>query len=280
MAEPTLEPYGGKFIMKHALVPATAAEMGMKESKGFGTTGMMAFMLEFDTFEKAMGWFTGPEYAAVLAKRDEVADFKMAVVEAMGGSKAAAEDPRPAEAAPSAPEVAPVAQEVVKCSMRGRRKAPEQKAGRRPQARRVVDFGDHDAGKWVLTSTEYDGSYGIIGGTPVVHEKTGQIQEGLDLLKQEPHRYLSLWYQTDMTSWPTDQQQFSLCERRKQRIVVTESKGAPFTYVESKYHALPDCQVEHGQFTDSMSYAGAPCTEGKQPGTGAGLRRRAGPERH
>lgn len=81
MAEPTLEPYGGKFIMKHALVPEMAAKMGMKESKGFGTTGMMAFMLEFETFEKAMGWFTGPEYAAVTAKRDEVSDFKMAVVE-------------------------------------------------------------------------------------------------------------------------------------------------------------------------------------------------------
>ena len=81
MAEPTLEPYGGKFIMKQALVPEMAAKMGMKESKGFGTTGQMAFMLEFETFEKAMGWFTGPEYAAVLSKRDEVADFKMAVVE-------------------------------------------------------------------------------------------------------------------------------------------------------------------------------------------------------
>jgi len=81
MAEPTLEPYGGKFIMKQALVPEMAAKMGMKESKGFGTTGQMAFMIEFETFEKAMGWFTGPEYAAVLSKRDEVADFKMAVVE-------------------------------------------------------------------------------------------------------------------------------------------------------------------------------------------------------
>jgi len=81
MAEQTLTPYGGKFIMKHALVPAMAAKMGMKESKGFGETGQMAFMLEFDTFEKAMSWFTGPEYTAVLKKRDEVADFKMAVVE-------------------------------------------------------------------------------------------------------------------------------------------------------------------------------------------------------
>jgi len=81
MAEPTLEPYGGKFVMKHALPPPMAAKMGMKESKGFGCTGQMAFMLEFPSFDKAMGWFTGPEYAAVLTKRDEVADFKMAVVE-------------------------------------------------------------------------------------------------------------------------------------------------------------------------------------------------------
>jgi len=81
MAEPTLEPYDGKFIMKHALAPPLAEKMGMKESKGFGETGMMAFMLEFPSFEKAMGWFTGPEYAAVLTKRDEVADFRMAVVE-------------------------------------------------------------------------------------------------------------------------------------------------------------------------------------------------------
>ena len=43
----------------------------------------MAFVLQFPDFEKAMGWFTGPEYAAVLQKRDEVADFKMAVVQAM-----------------------------------------------------------------------------------------------------------------------------------------------------------------------------------------------------
>merc|ERR1719382_1543127 len=81
MAEPTLDPYGGKFAIKHALVPAMAAKMGMKESKGFGTTGQMAFVLQFADFEKAMGWFTGPEYAAVLTKRDEVASFRMAVVE-------------------------------------------------------------------------------------------------------------------------------------------------------------------------------------------------------
>ena len=76
-------PYGGNFVIKHALVPTTAKEMGMKHSRGFGTTGEMAFVLQFVSFEKAMDWFTGPEYAAVLDKRDDVADFKMAVVESL-----------------------------------------------------------------------------------------------------------------------------------------------------------------------------------------------------
>jgi len=86
MAEPTLDPYGGAFAIKYPLVPPMAAKMGLPEakySKGFGTTGQMAFVLQFADFEKAMGWFTGPEYAAVLGKRDEVSDFRMAVVSAM-----------------------------------------------------------------------------------------------------------------------------------------------------------------------------------------------------
>ena len=83
MAEPTLDPYGGKFVIKYPLVAPLAEKMGVKESKGFGTTGQMAFALQFETFDKAMAWFTGPEYAAVLTKRDEVSDFKMAVVQAM-----------------------------------------------------------------------------------------------------------------------------------------------------------------------------------------------------
>merc|ERR1712217_901342 len=84
MAEPTLDPYGGKFAIKHAIAPPLAQKMGMKETKSFGTTGQMAFVLQFANFDKAMGWFTGPEYAKVLEKRDEVADFRMAVVQTMG----------------------------------------------------------------------------------------------------------------------------------------------------------------------------------------------------
>merc|ERR1719498_1381147 len=71
MAHPTLKPYGGKFVIRAAL----------KDAPTFGKTGMVAFALQFESFEKATAWFTGPEYAAVLKKRDEVAAFRMAVVE-------------------------------------------------------------------------------------------------------------------------------------------------------------------------------------------------------
>lgn len=82
IAEPTLDGYEGKFIMKHAIPPPIAEKMGMKETKSFGTTGDLAFMLQFPDWDKAMGWFTGPEYAAVISKRDEVSDFRMAVCQA------------------------------------------------------------------------------------------------------------------------------------------------------------------------------------------------------
>ena len=99
MAEPTLDPYGGTFAIKYPLAPPMAAKMGMKETKTFGTTGMMAFVLKFPDFEQAMGWFTGPEYAAVLTKDDEVADFKMAVV----GAGPAAMAPATAAPPPATP---------------------------------------------------------------------------------------------------------------------------------------------------------------------------------
>ena len=83
MAEPTLAPYGGSFMIKHAIAPPMAEKMGMKVTKSTGTTGQMAFVLQFDDFDKATGWFTGPEYAGVIEKRDQVADFNMAVVGAM-----------------------------------------------------------------------------------------------------------------------------------------------------------------------------------------------------
>jgi len=155
--------------------------------------------------------------------------------------------------------------------VRGRRKGRHQKHPKRAQARKAVDFGGQDAGKWAFTSTEYDGSYGMIGGQPVMIEKTGPIQEGLDLLKSSPEKYLSLMHQTSMKDWPSDQQQYTLVERKKQRIVVTPAPGGGFTYVEGKYQCLPPVEVHHDSYTDSLSYQGASCSQGKQPGRGQGV---------
>jgi len=85
IAEPTIEPYGGKFLIKHPVAPPLVEKMGAKAGGSFAPegqqTGQMAFMLEFPSFDKAQAWFVGPEYAAVLAVRDELSDFRMVVVE-------------------------------------------------------------------------------------------------------------------------------------------------------------------------------------------------------
>ena len=52
MAEPTLEPYGGKFKVKYPIAPPMAEKMGKTAAAFHGTTGMMAFMVEFPSFEK------------------------------------------------------------------------------------------------------------------------------------------------------------------------------------------------------------------------------------
>merc|ERR1711975_55877 len=84
---------GGKFFMKQPLAAPMAEKMGMPVTKTFGEPGQMAFGLQFESKEKAEGWFNGPEYAAVLTKRDEVAEFKMAVVGAMAPAKQAPTTP-------------------------------------------------------------------------------------------------------------------------------------------------------------------------------------------
>ena len=85
IAEPTLEPYGGKFLIKHPIAPPMVEKMGAKAGGSFAPagqqTGQMAFCLQFESFEKAEAWFSGPEYGGVLKVRDELSDFMMAVVE-------------------------------------------------------------------------------------------------------------------------------------------------------------------------------------------------------
>jgi len=85
IAEPTLENYGGGFIVKHPVAPPLVEKMGAKAGGSFApegqSTGQMAFVLQFESFDKAQGWFTGPEYGGVLTVRDELSDFRMVVVE-------------------------------------------------------------------------------------------------------------------------------------------------------------------------------------------------------
>jgi uncharacterized protein (DUF1330 family) len=39
----------------------------------------VAFLLEFPSPEKALAWYSSPEYAAITSIRDELAEFRMCV---------------------------------------------------------------------------------------------------------------------------------------------------------------------------------------------------------
>ena len=81
MQNSTLEPFGGKVIVMHALDPDITEQMGTQKGAGFDKPGKMVFVVQFDSFAKALSWFTGPEYGKIVTKRDEVADFCLTVVE-------------------------------------------------------------------------------------------------------------------------------------------------------------------------------------------------------
>lgn len=80
-AEPTLIPYGGHFISKAPIDEKVAEKMGIPPADSFGSPGMMAFMLKFPSYEKAVAWYQGTEYAAVLEQRDSITKFRMCCAE-------------------------------------------------------------------------------------------------------------------------------------------------------------------------------------------------------
>ena len=86
MRRPYRRTDGGAFAIKYPIAPPLAEKMGAKPTKCVeigGKTGQMAFVLAFPDFDKATGWFTGPEYAKVQGLRDEVSDFRMQCVKVM-----------------------------------------------------------------------------------------------------------------------------------------------------------------------------------------------------
>jgi len=110
---------------------------------------------------------------------------------------------------------------------------------------------------------------------PVIEVVAGTIAKGLEDAKAKPTEYEGIYYQTDMTSWPEDQQKYTLLKRNGSGFSVKEAKGGAFTYVCAKYAVLPaDVKIEKDKYTDSCLASsgkkklGAPLHPGRGSGCG------------
>merc|ERR1719321_2292900 len=92
--------------------------------------------------------------------------------------------------------------------------------------------------KWTFKTFEYGG--GKIKG---MEDTMGTIEEGLAAVKENPAFYSGVFYQTNMTTFPADQQKYTFIERGS-KLRAKEKAGAPFTYLEARYQALPDVEIE------------------------------------
>lgn len=71
MVPPTLEPYGGRFLVRGGAV----------ENLEGSWSPARVVVIEFDSVEKAKAWWDSPEYADAKALRQATADTEMIVVQ-------------------------------------------------------------------------------------------------------------------------------------------------------------------------------------------------------
>lgn len=71
MVPPSLEPYGGRFIVRGGAVENLEGTWNPART----------VVIEFDSVEKAKAWWSSPEYADAKALRQATADTEMIVVE-------------------------------------------------------------------------------------------------------------------------------------------------------------------------------------------------------
>lgn len=163
--------------------------------------------------------------------------------------------------------------------IRGNRKSADEKAKKFGRVvKKSIDVGDADKwsscdpDKWIFSETEFGGSsyYKTEPKTEVVR---GLISEGITMLKDNPRAYLGCFYQTDMSNWPDDQQQYTLVKRTGSHYQV-KAEGSGFTWVKATYQALPpasEVTVEADEYTDNFSLGGYRLGEPVMPGRGQGV---------
>eukprot|EP00929_Paragymnodinium_shiwhaense_P023253 TRINITY_DN14604_c0_g1_i1.p1 TRINITY_DN14604_c0_g1~~TRINITY_DN14604_c0_g1_i1.p1 ORF type:complete len:592 (-),score=85.09 TRINITY_DN14604_c0_g1_i1:201-1910(-) len=174
-------------------------------------------------------------------------------------------------------EFAPETTELV-CGLagiRGQRKNETDKAPRKKKPKRTVkeafEEAKLDPDRWSFAPITYSGSY-TYSKEPVFVEFSSPIATGIEELKSNPDIYEGIMYQSNMTDWPDDQQQYKLLKRTNSGFRVTEVEGGSFTYIPAKYKVLePTVDVDPDEYTDGMSQHGQPLSETLLPGRGQGL---------
>lgn len=153
-------------------------------------------------------------------------------------------------------------------------------AGRKKGARtepRQFDFRTRAmprGNRWLFPSVSYNGSYTFFAD-PDMKECNGAIEEGLQKLKKNPQQYYGMMYQTDMPSWPVDQQVYTLVIRDGSGFDV-KREGSGFTFVQARYRALDEIDVgsqDLDEYTDTVlaTYQGQRCGRPLCPGRGDGV---------
>lgn len=146
-------------------------------------------------------------------------------------------------------------------------------AGAQRTEPREIDYSSAIPEKWDYAEFEYGGRYTYFGGEPVWEEQTGLIGNGEDHLRSQPGVYKAIRYQTDMKTWPEDQQKYALMKRTSTQVVTTELQGKGFTYCEAQYIPLSKrVNVRPDAYTDSVltQYQGQRLGAPRLPGRGQG----------
>ena len=106
----------------------------------------------------------------------------------------------------------------------------------------------------------------VISGGSYTYQKSGEkkeveglISDGIAEFKANPGKYVAIAYQTSMTDWPEDQQEYTLYRRMGWQGLKPEKADDGWqTWVVSSYVCLPECDLGGAAdaHTDGMNYEG------------------------
>jgi len=142
--------------------------------------------------------------------------------------------------------------------------------------------GEYKSDGWVFTEMpgiSFDGAsrFASMGKK---EEVVAPIAEGIERFRAEPATYLALMYQTGMTTWPAEQQRYTLLHRQGTKGWRPEGVSSEgwMTVLIATYQALPplaDLGAACDAHTDGMAYEGrtlhaanAPYRPGRGDGVG------------